>query len=180
MKSNSVPMVLVLIGLTALGLAACGDSSEEGGGASGGGGSGGSGATTSTTSDASSTTSSASTSGTGGGPTCHGDEAAWTTLTASAPACTTNADCCVIMNGCLSQGQVVGLADFETAGALWPYCDDQCNDCIPPAVEVGCTNGVCVGQELIDAAGDSPLRMDHCGTNDVAVPDPTLTFGCGG
>ena len=106
--------------------------------------------------------------------------AAWTELTASAPACASNADCCVIMNGCLSQGQLVGLADFGAAGALWPYCDDECNDCIPPAVEVGCVEGVCVGHEVPDAAGDSPLRQDHCGTDDVSTPDPVTTFGCGG
>lgn len=170
------------VGLSLCLLIACGDSSEGGGG-DGGAGAAGSTTSTTTTSDTSSSATGATTTsgaGVGGGPTCHGDEAAWTELTASAPACASNADCCVIMNGCLSQGQLVGLADFGAAGALWPYCDDECNDCIPPAVEVGCVEGVCVGHEVPDAAGDSPLRQDHCGTDDVSTPDPVTTFGCGG
>src|SRR5262249_47191138 len=116
---------------------------------------------------------SSSSSGTGGGA-CHGDMGAWATITAGPLTCQKNSDCCVVVNGCLSQAQVVKASDSMTAGAAWPYCDNQCNNCIPPAIQVGCVNGQCVGQDLDMAMPPPPdsLRMDHCGVDTSPVMTP--------
>jgi hypothetical protein len=156
----------------ALLLAACGSSS--------GGGNGGHGGTStgSNTGGASSSSSASSSSGAGGG--CQGDSATWAQLTAGPFACSTDADCCVIVNGCTNEAQVVSKANQAAAKAAWPYCENQCTDCIPPAVLVGCVGGTCVGQTvpLPDASAD--LLMDHCGTAPVGGSANTLHFTCGG
>lgn len=164
-------------GVLALGLglftAAC--SSDHNLGNQGSGGlDGGGGATSSATGTASS-----SQAGTGGG--CHGDATTWATLTKGPIACTTNSDCCVVVNNCLSESQIVSATNETPAGAAWPYCDSQCNACIPPPVQVGCENGVCVGvvSDIADASPD--LFMNHCGVDaPVGAAKDKLHFACGG
>lgn len=139
----------------------------------GAGGQGGASTTTSGTAGA---------TGTGGsGGACHGDAATWATLTAGPIACTQNSDCCVIINGCYSQSQIVSATNQAAAKEAWPYCENMCNDCIPPAVVVGCENGQCAGKvvDYADAAAD--LMMDHCGVDpQVGLSSVNLHFGCGG
>jgi hypothetical protein len=140
-------------------------------------GSGGQGGGSTTGTGGSSTTT--GTGGVGGG--CHGDATSWATLTAAPVACTKNSDCCVIINGCLSQAQIVSATNEAAAKGAWPYCDSMCNDCIPPAVVVGCDNGECAGK-VVDFSDASPdLLMDHCGVDpQVGLSNVKLHFGCGG
>jgi len=145
--------LLAILGATA---AACGSST---GGSGGGGGAG------------------AQATGTG----CHGDAAAWATLTAGPFSCATNADCCVVVNGCISESQIVAAADEAAAKAAWPYCDSQCNLCIPPAIQVFCDNGTCAGTEVDLADAGPDLMQDHCGVDAPATtPAGKLHFACGG
>lgn len=114
---------------------------------------------------------------------CPGDAGAWMELTAKPGACTTAADCCVIVSPCLSEAQVVAAAQMDEASSVWPYCPVACTDCVAPAIEVGCVDSACVGRRLIGAAPDSPLRESHCGSViEFAVKTgPTgVHFTCGG
>ncbi|MFO0550224.1 MAG: hypothetical protein U0271_17650 [Polyangiaceae bacterium] len=157
-----------LFGAVILAAIGCGDSGSGGSGGSGGaaGGSGGAPAT-------------GGAGGQAGADSCHGDATTWAAITAQPIACTKNSDCCVVVNTCTSEAQVVHADDYPTAGAAWPYCDNDCNLCIPPAVNVGCVNGACTG-EVDDQAVEA--GMDHCGVdNGPIVPvNPGVSFACGG
>jgi hypothetical protein len=115
---------------------------------------------------------------------CPGDAGAWQQLTAEASACEKGSDCCVIMSPCLSQAQIVAAARRDEASSAWPYCDLACVDCIPPAIDVACVQGMCLGRVIPGAPPDAPQRKDHCGGDDYPALDfsgPTgLHFGCGG
>jgi hypothetical protein len=147
-------------------------------GSSTGGGSGGH-AAGSSTSASSGTASNTGGSDAGGG--CHGDAATWASLTQGPIACTQNSDCCVIVNGCLSESQIVAATKKDQAKAAWPYCDSMCNNCIPPPVDVACSNGTCVGTVVPFQDAGPDLFMDHCGVNALAgTPSTQLHFSCGG
>lgn len=109
------------------------------------------------------------------GASCHGDAKRWAGITADPAKCQTANDCCVVINGCLSEGQIVGVADFEAAQAAWPFCDEDCNDCIPPSVIVACDNGKCVGAVDPDSPDDG---TSHCGDTTPMGPEPSQTFTC--
>jgi hypothetical protein len=156
-----------LAGLLGVVAVACSSSTSSGTGGHGG-------ATTSGT-----TTSHTGGSGAGGG--CHGDATSWAALTQGPIACTQNADCCVVVNGCLSESQIVAAGTKDQAKAAWPYCDSMCNNCIPPAIDVACSNGTCVGTVVPFQDAGSDLLMDHCGVNPlVGTPSAKLHFSCGG
>jgi len=113
-----------------------------------------------------------------GGATCHGDTAAWDAATQVPIECTKNSDCCVVINGCLSQAQVVHASNAAAAKAAWPYCDADCNDCIPPDVSVFCFDNHCVG--IAGEPGGDP--MEHCGVDEEPGAGGGSTgehFGCG-
>ncbi len=140
------------------------------------GGSGG-GSTTTGAGGSSTTTG----SGGSGGESCHGDATTWAALTSGPITCTKNSDCCVILNGCLSAAQIVSEANQATAKSAWPYCDTMCNDCIPPAIVVGCEDGECAGKEVDFSDASPDLMMDHCGVDPVVgLSSVKLHFGCGG
>jgi hypothetical protein len=164
MKTTILASSLAILALTA----ACSSS---------GGGSGGGGATTATTTG---TTTATTTTGAGGNCAHAGDATAWAGYTAGPIACQKNSDCCVIINDCISAAQVVGAADKDKAKAAWPYCTDYCNDCIPPAVVVGCDNGVCTGTKVDFADASNDLMQDHCGVDGPTIPTGLLHFSCGG
>ena len=111
--------------------------------------------------------------------TCHGDSATWASLTQEPVACTKNADCCVIINKCLEQAQVVSAPNEAAAQAAWPYCDGVCTGCIEPVVDVGCVNGTCTGVRA-DRDDASVPHGTHCGTDDNTVLEGQLHFSCGG
>jgi hypothetical protein len=175
-----------LIAMLTLPLVTACSSSSGGTGATGGGGAGtgGSGASTNTGTGAVGGT---GTGGVGGTTTttttttttCFGDQTTWDGLTAGPISCTKNSDCCVIVNGCLSQTQVVSAADKDAAKAAWAYCESECNNCVPPPTQVGCNNGVCTGQVVDFADASAELMEDHCGVDGLEIPVGGLKFGCG-
>jgi len=117
-----------------------------------------------------------------GGAMCHGDATAWNAILAKPLSCMTNDQCCVVINTCLNDAQIVLATDYAAAGTAQPYCDNQCTNCLPPAIDVGCVGGKCVGQNLDNANPPPPntLRQSHCGVNPVLMPAPTSHFTCGG
>jgi hypothetical protein len=122
----------------------------------------------------------------GGGSTgcgdeaCAGDAAVWAEVTQGPIACKTNADCCVVINGCVSESHIVAAADKARAKAAMDTCG-PCDRCLAPAIQVGCDNGVCVGT-VVDYADAGPeLLGDHCGVDTpVGFTPGKLKFSCGG
>lgn len=155
----SKSLLLALAIGTNLLAAACGGGSSEGGDGGSAGTSGG--------------------GGQGGDPHCHGDSAAWMTMTQTPMACQTNSDCCVVINDCLAEAQVVRAQDFAAAPSTWPYCDDACTKCVSPIIEVGCEDGACVGKVKEGAMPGEPLAGSHCGVDPVVAPAKELHFACG-
>jgi hypothetical protein len=109
--------------------------------------------------------------------TCTGDAGAWSAILALPLTCTQNSDCCVVINDCTNQAQVVPASAYATAAAVWPSCSNQCTGCIPPAVSVACVAGQCVGQ----ASTTSQAGMSSCGAGDAGLASPAATtlFSCG-
>jgi hypothetical protein len=154
------------------------------GGAGGGGGGGAGGAKNKT--------SSASFMGQGGGADaappdpmvpCHGNKDAWTALTTIPGSCVNDADCCVIMSPCFGDAQIVAKTQMDAALEAWSYCAAQCNDCVPPAIDVVCAAGECRGRLLTEAKPNSLLRVPHCGGLNMIIPFTGMTdthFACGG
>jgi hypothetical protein len=110
-----------------------------------------------------------------GGGACGGDADAWDAIIAAPVECETDDDCCVVVNSCLAEAQVVHADDFDTAQIAWPYCEEDCTDCIPPAVIVACDNGQCVGTVDLDGQEDG---VSHCGDTTLLGDDPGRTFTC--
>jgi len=155
-----------LLGMVALICAGVACDGDEGGG----------GTTTST----SSTSGTGGTGGGGGGEGCLGDPQAWNGIQKENISCTKNSDCCLVINGCLGEGQVVHASDYQLAQQVWPYCpDDGCVQCLPPFVEVACVDGSCVG-EATDWNGEPNMEESHCGVDDepVSVAQPATAFSC--
>jgi hypothetical protein len=114
---------------------------------------------------------------------CPGDAGAWQQLTAMPSTCQSGTECCVIMSPCLSQAQIIAATQRDEASAVWPYCEVACVDCVPPAIEVACVAGSCLGRVVDGAPPDSPLRQDHCGVDAKMIDFAGTTgvhFGCGG
>jgi len=133
---------------------------------------------TGTSTSGSSTTSTSSTTMSGSG--CTGDQATFTSLTSGPIKCTQDSDCCVIVNDCTNTAQIVSAANETAAAAAWPSCQNECNGCIPPAVNVFCTNaGVCGGTVISDFVdGGQNLLTSHCGGTPGTAAS-TMSFGCG-
>ncbi len=162
-----------LVGALALILApSCTESDDDEGVGGGGGAAGG------TTS--SSTGGTTSGDGGGGDSGCIGDQEAWDAIQKENISCTSNSDCCVVINSCLAAGQIVHVSDYEEAQQVWPYCDPvDCPMCILPSVDVACVDGVCAGETLDPTSGDG-MDESHCGVDDdpVMVTMPATVFGC--
>jgi hypothetical protein len=56
----------------------------------------------------------------------------------------------------------------------------MCTACIPPAIEVGCANGVCAGTLVPFPDASQDLLMDHCGVDANPAAAGKLLFSCGG
>jgi hypothetical protein len=113
--------------------------------------------------------------------------------------CTSEADCCVVFDGCRATSLIVAAVDKDKVASLLATASkDMCVGCIAPAVQVKCVSGKCSGVELIAGSGaglvaGEPARVDHCGA--VVVPtgwsekqsvfdpppglSPAKTIGCG-
>jgi len=171
------------IALMILGLAVgCDDSADDDGTAGGDVGGGGS------TSSGTGGSTSSGTGGTAGGgagvPDCGGgtllgDPDAWAGIQKENISCTKNSDCCVVINDCLSEGQIVHASDYALAQTAWPYCQYHCAQCVPPFVDVACVDGICVG-ESTEWAGERDMEESHCGVDDepVDITVPATTFSC--
>jgi len=163
---------LVIAALALLLAPSCEDDQS---GVAGGGGSAGGGASSSS----SSSSSGASSSGAGGN--CHGEQQAWDAIEKTHIQCATPADCCVVLNGCTAQAQVVSKADYDTAAQVWPYCDADCVLCTLPIVDVTCRQGECVGTELQPDVDSGVVEGEsHCGQNDpnATFDMPAMQFAC--
>ena len=89
-------------------------------------------------------------------------------------ACTVSADCCAVVDGCLTQVLLVSAADRDQAVALLASApDDMCTACMVPPVQVDCVGGQCVAVEIEpDGSGtgvDWPTGFseDHCGALEI-------------
>ncbi len=89
-------------------------------------------------------------------------------------ACTVSADCCAVVDGCLTQVLLVSAADREEAAALLAEApQDMCTACLVPPVQVDCVGGQCVAVEIEpdgSASGvDWPtdFSQDHCGALEI-------------
>jgi hypothetical protein len=89
-------------------------------------------------------------------------------------ACTVSADCCAVVDDCLTQVLLVSAADrAEAAELLASAPDDMCTACMVPPVQVDCVGGQCVAVEIIqDGSGtgvDWPAELthDHCGALEI-------------
>lgn len=157
----------VVFSVAALGLGACSSSNSPGGsGGTGGASSGGSGGA-------------AGSAGTDGG-SCHGDATKWATITQGPVSCTKNSDCCVVINGCVNQAQVVSKQAYDSGAAgLWPYCDNQCTECMLPAVDVVCKSGQCGLEQLDPLDASTDKSADHCGVDSMPALSPVKPkLGC--
>lgn len=106
--------------------------------------------------------------------------------------CSSAADCCVVIDGCLATAYVVTAGDYEEAIELANRPRNACVGCISPAVEVRCEAGACVGVEIEDfeSAAYRANSGDHCGaaigessqgqalSSDGPAPEGRM-FGCG-
>lgn len=96
--------------------------------------------------------------------------------------CTTDADCCVVFDGCLAEAYVVGIADRDKLTELIAGLErDSCKLCIPPAIELSCVAGKCRGRE-IELGEEWSLTKDHCGSQlePADVPAEGSMFDCAG
>jgi hypothetical protein len=189
MTSMNKILILSVALVCAAGGFSSGCSGETSGGGEGGAGASGSGSgasgggTSSTGSNGEGGAGGAGGTSGAGGAGCHGDAAAWETATAEPIPCETNSDCCVIVNSCINAARVVAADKMSAAKAAWPYCDMDCTDCIPPAVEVECSNKLCVGYAVPEEMNPpDELKQDHCGVDapPVTLMNPKTAFSCGG
>ena len=113
-----------------------------------------------------------------GGASCEGDPAAFAEAIQPLP-CSKNSDCCVVLNSCSNEAQIVHASKAAVAKASWATCIEDCTDCIPPDVDVYCIENVCVGRAN-EATGEFPV--DHCGVDEEpgAGGGTGEHFSCGG
>jgi len=120
----------------------------------------------------------------GGGLACHGDQVAWDAIPKTMIPCQKNSDCCVVVNTCTSEAQVVAAADSAAAAASWPYCDNDCVNCQPPMIALECKEGQCVGYfPMPDPTKPPELGTNHCGEDGVTPAGgtpPKQHFDCSG
>lgn len=108
--------------------------------------------------------------------------------------CTVDSDCCVVFDGCVNRGLVVGVGDKDKVASLLSEYDQYegtigtasvCTGCIPPPVQVTCVNNKCIGTEIPftqpdGGTVDPSLWQNHCGRK-LNVPASSHTgsiFGC--
>lgn len=126
--------------------------------------------------------------GSGGQATSDPREAARAYAKKTTP-CQTDADCCLVVDECLAQGLIMGLADKDEVRSLLDSADtSSCVGCIPPFLQLSCEQHVCVGT-LVSPQDTSPdsiswqLMRDHCGfvqTQDSMSGQKGTVLGCGG
>jgi hypothetical protein len=84
-------------------------------------------------------------------------------------ACRDDSDCCIVIDNCMAMAYLYSKAPGATGQPSFPGSGrDTCAACIPPAVQVRCDSGQCVG-EKVSSVYSGPLNQNHCGP--VALPD---------
>ncbi len=80
--------------------------------------------------------------------------------------CSSDSDCCTVVDDCYAQAWLVTQAQkAEVEAYIAALQHPACFSCIPPAIQVSCQSGQCVGVEI--EMGTSPptgLLKTHCGT----------------
>jgi hypothetical protein len=82
--------------------------------------------------------------------------------------CRNDSDCCIVINQCTEVAYLYSKAPGATGPPSFPSNPTMCVPCIPPAIQVRCDVGRCVGQK-VSGVYSGPLLKDHCGP--VASPD---------
>jgi hypothetical protein len=83
--------------------------------------------------------------------------------------CRDDSDCCIVVDTCINHAYLYSIAPGATGRPTLPP-SGVCNRCVPPAVQVRCELGQCVGTELSDGADlAGQLRQNHCGL--IGLPD---------
>jgi hypothetical protein len=81
------------------------------------------------------------------------------------PKCGSDSECCVSVDQCMARAQLEG-----TGPGPAPQPDGgACLACIPPAIQVQCVGGYCVGTRVSIYDSSSRLLYSHCGY--IALPD---------
>ena len=109
-------------------------------------------------------------------------------------ACSADTDCCIVFDGCKTEGLVVLAKDRSTVADLLAKApQDLCTACMNPALQARCDKGICIGKIIQESSGCDyttlqPFETDHCGV--ITVPtgcaevSPTrgsaLRISCGG
>ena len=101
-------------------------------------------------------------------------DAAAVIMTPTLPAaCTTDADCCLAVDGCMATGYLVSKAEYgsmvESIASVNGSGSRVCLKCVSPAVQVQCKGGFCAGEEISTSSSSALLRNSHCGL--IAIPD---------
>lgn len=85
--------------------------------------------------------------------------------------CTSDLDCCVVIDQCINQALVVRASDKDKVASLVAEPDPRgCTLCMLPAVQVSCMQGQCAGVLVdfpspdggTDGTTYSALSHDHC------------------
>ena len=84
--------------------------------------------------------------------------------------CRNDSDCCIVIDGCMATAYLYSKAPGATGPPPFPPNNGMCLACIPPAVQVSCVSGQCVGEKLSSSVmWEGTILQDHCGP--VALPD---------
>jgi len=80
--------------------------------------------------------------------------------------CSSDSDCCAVVDDCYAQAWLVTQAEkAEIEAYIAALVHPACFSCIPPAVQVSCQSGQCVGVEVdIGTSPPTGLMQTHCGT----------------
>lgn len=85
--------------------------------------------------------------------------------------CRRDSDCCIEIDTCMNVAYLYSKAPGAAPAPSIPPSTGWCTACIPPAIQVRCVSGQCIGERI--ATYDSPLLFSHCGP--VALPDGGMT-----
>jgi type II secretory pathway pseudopilin PulG len=96
---------------------------------------------------------------------CDGDADTWQGVIEAPLDCLDDSDCCLVVDDCLGQAQVVPAAILPDAAWSWPHCAGSCGGEPPPWMDVACVKGTCA---VVDDGGQppdpqGPPAKTHCG-----------------
>ena len=97
------------------------------------------------------------------------DTATVDTTTVTSFPCRNDSDCCIAVDSCMAMAYLYSKGPGGAGPPTLPVHNpgDGCLACIPPAVQVRCVSGQCVGEKI--SSYDSQFTSAHCGT--LAIPD---------